>query len=204
MKSKELIKSICLVIIASLINLSVIAQDTVVEVDPEAVVQEPIAEEKKEVKTLVSGDHNLGKQYFEGSKPFLNRGPACISCHNVTNDELYPGGLFAKDLTDVYDRMGEGITAWLGAPPFPAMIASYQNHELTELERTSLTAFLKNANEVKDTQKKISGTSVFLIGGIGGLIAILILVSLLWMKRKKQMVKKDIFQRQTPAWDAKH
>ena len=42
------------------------------------------------------------------------------------------------------------------------------------------------------------------VGGLGGLVVILVLVSLLWMKRKRQMVKKDIFARQGGAWDAKH
>ena len=144
-----------------------------------------------------------GRAYFEGSKGFLHGGPACITCHNVTNSELIPGGLLAKDLTDVYERMGEGITSWLGAPPFPAMVSSYQNNPLTEMERASLTAFFKQANEVKDEQKTTSGATIMLLGGATGLLVIVLIIGLMWAKRKKNMVKKDIFARQSKTWDAK-
>lgn len=164
-------------------------------IEDTAAVVEPVV--------AVVGDAKLGRAYYDGSKGFLNGGPACVTCHNVTNDELIPGGLLAKDLTDVYERMGEGITAWLGAPPFPAMVASYQNHTLTELERSSLTAFLKEANEVKDTQTVTSGTNLFLYGGATGLLVIMGIISLLWMKRKKNTVKQDIFLRQSKSADAK-
>jgi len=163
-----------------------------------------MAKDSKGTKEAPVGTVADGKAYFEGSKNFQNGGPACITCHNVTNDALIPGGLLAKDLTDVYDRMGEGLAGWLGAPPFPAMVQSYQNHPLTTSEKTNLTAFFKYANEVKNEQTANSGQSLFIVGGLGGLVVILVLVSLLWMKRKRQMVKKDIFARQGGAWDAKH
>lgn len=206
MKSKRLFKVFGLVLASSMMCVSnANSQDSLEVANEESTeVVETAAEDVVEEVAPIVGDVNAGRQYFEGSKGFLNGGPACITCHNVTNDDLIPGGLLAKDLTDVYDRMGEGITVWLDAPPFPAMISSYQNNPMTEMERTSLTAFLKHANEVKDSQKVSSGTSLFLIGGISGLIGILVLISLLWMKRKKQMVKKDIFARQNSSWDAKH
>ncbi len=121
-----------------------------------------------------------------------------------------PGGLFAKDLTDVYERLGEGITGWLGAPPFPAMASSYNNTPLTEEERMNLTAFFKYAYDSKDNQK--AGFSFWIfdkqqikmaIYGIIGLVVILVLIHLLWGHRKKKMVKNEIFERQSKAWDAK-
>lgn len=192
MKSMRLFKGIGLTLVGSLISLSTFAEDTT-----------EVAE-KVVKKAVVNSSADLGRQYFEGSKGFLKGGPACITCHNVKNDALIPGGLFAKDLTDVYERMGEGITGWLSAPPFPAMISSYQNHELTEIERGHLTAFFKHANEVKDDQKPATAAYLFLLGGLGGLGVILIIISLMYMRRKKQMVKKDIFARQHTASDAKH
>ncbi len=157
---------------------------------------------------VMSKEAKLGKEYFEGSRRLKNGGPACITCHNVTNDELIPGGLLAKDLTDVYSRMGEGISGWLKAPSFPAMVSSYQNHPLEDTpqhpERSSLTAFLKHADEVKDDQTPNNGYALFYIWGSVGVVSIFILISIIWMKRKKQMVKKDIFARQNTAWDAKH
>lgn len=145
-----------------------------------------------------------GKKYFEGSSRFMNGGPSCIACHSVKNNQLMSGGLLAKDLTDVYSRLGEGLSAWLAAPSFPAMASSYQNHPLTENERGKLQSFLKYANEVKETQTAKTGFDVMLIGGFSGLVALLIVINFMYMNRKKKMVKKDIFERQNSAWDAKH
>ncbi len=171
-------------------------------VDSADVATSSEADSEEVVASMTGASSKLGRQYFEGSKSFIKGGPACITCHNVNHKNMIPGGLFAKDLSDVYERMGEGITGWLSAPPFPAMATSYQNHELTEKERASLTAFFKETAENKESQK--SAASYFLTGGIGGLIAIILLINILWWKRKRHMVKKDIFVRQSKAWDAKH
>lgn len=153
----------------------------------------------------MSQNEMAGKAYFEGSKSFQNGGPACISCHSVKIQAVAHGGLFAKDLTDVYSRMGEGIGAWLSAPSFPAMAASYQGHSLTEKERAGLTAFLKFTNDAKSNKATADNSQIYmLLAGIGGLAGILILISLLWYKRKRSMVKQAIFDRQSRAWDARH
>ncbi len=146
----------------------------------------------------------LGKQYFEGTRSLSKGGPSCISCHSVTHDKVAKGGFLAKDLTDVYTRLGEGISAWLSAPPFPAMASSYQNNPLTEKERNSLQAFFAYTNEVKSFHQPDLGYDIMLIGGLSGLIGILVLINVLWFVRKRNMVKKEIFARQSRAWDAKH
>ena len=182
MESRRLFKGISLLFVGSLLCISnVFAEDD-------------SAPTEEKAKKVVQSDAKLGRAYFEGSKGFTNGGPACITCHNVKNDKLIPGGLLAKDLTDVYERLGEGITGWLGAPPFPAMVSSYQNHALTENERSNLTAFFKHANEVKDSQKENSGQSLLIMGGLGGLAVILILIAITWSNRKKHMVKKRHFR----------
>jgi len=155
------------------------------------------------IQAQMSPEAQIGKDYFQGNKKFTNGGPGCVSCHNVTNENIIPGGLMAKDLTNVYQRMGEGITAWLGAPPFPAMISSYKNNPLTEIEKSSLTAFLKYADEASAEQKIDNGYQYQIVGGAFALIIILVLISLIWMRRKKNMTKKDIFNRQIKAKDAK-
>lgn len=187
-------------LIFGLVSLSpILAQESV---DSAEVAASSDASVEEVIATINGANSNLGRQYFEGSKSFKMGGPACITCHNVNHKKLMPGGMFAKDLSDVYERMGEGITGWLTAPPFPAMANSYQNHELTEKERASLTAFFKEASENKHEEK--SAANYFLMGGIGGLILIILLINILWWKRKRHMVKKDIFVRQSKAWDAKH
>lgn len=187
MKRKKLIKGVGVVLLSSLMSLNSITSFA--------------ASSSREL----SLDEKAGRDLFQGSKGFQSGGPACIACHSVKNGNVAQGGLLAKDLTDVYSRLGEGIAAWLSAPSFPAMAASYQNHPLNENERAKLAAFLKYTDEVKSTEKNISdGYGTMLIAGTGGLVGILILISLLWMNRKRNMVKKDIFARQSKAWDAKH
>jgi mono/diheme cytochrome c family protein len=148
-------------------------------------------------------DIEIGKQLYAGTKNFKNGGPLCISCHNVTNDNILPGGLLAKDLTNVYERLGDaGIVGILNAPPFPAMANSYGDKQLTEDEVRQLTAFFKYANDVSDTQTKNNGFTLFAGGGIAGLFLILILISILWSNRKKESTKKTIFGRQLKGNDS--
>jgi mono/diheme cytochrome c family protein len=187
MKSREFIKRISLGLFGSLVCFSLVTA----------------AETEQKPAKVIQAKASIGKKLFEGSVSFKNGGPACISCHNVNHKGMVNGGLFAKDLTDVYDRMGEGLSAWLSAPPFPAMATSYQNHPLTEEERTHLAGFFKVTNENKTEQVADTGYSFFATSGAIGLIIILILISIIWGKRKKNMVKKDIFDRQAKAWDAK-
>ena len=144
-----------------------------------------------------------GKDLFEGKIRFENGGPSCISCHSVDNQDVAMGGLFAKNLTDVYSRLGEGISPWLSAPPFPAMAISYQNNPLTENERIKLQAFLKYINENNDVKQADNGYDLMLIGGGGGLVIILILINSIWLIRKRKMVKQEIFDRQIKALDAR-
>lgn len=144
-----------------------------------------------------------GKDLFEGKIRFENGGPSCISCHSVDNRDVAMGGLFAKNLTDVYSRLGEGITPWLSAPPFPAMAISYQNNPLTESERIKLQAFLKYINENNDVETAENGYGFMLISGGIGLLIILILINFIWFVRKRKMVKQEIFDRQIKALDAR-
>jgi mono/diheme cytochrome c family protein len=148
-------------------------------------------------------DFEAGKLLFTGKTRFENDGPSCIVCHNVKNDDVMVGGLLAKDLTNVYDRLGDaGVSGIVNAPPFPAMANSYSNNPLTESEVKQLTGFFKYANEVSDTQKAKGGYALFAGGGILGLIIILGLVSILWSNRKKESTKKDIFSRQLKGNDS--
>ena len=153
-------------------------------------------------RALTTVEHT-GKDLFEGKIRFENGGPSCISCHSVDNSDVAMGGLFAKNLTDVYSRLGEGITPWLSAPPFPAMAISYQNNPLTESERIKLQAFLKYINENNDVKAAGNGYDFMLISGVVGLVIILVLINFTWFVRKKKMVKQEIFDRQIKALDAR-
>ena len=114
-------------------------------------------------------DVQKGQNLFSGKTRFSNGGASCISCHNVTNDELISGGLMAKDLTNAYARMGEaGVASIISSPPFPVMVTAYKKNPLDSIETSQLTAFLKHADEVSDEQEVRSGASLFILGGGSG------------------------------------
>ena len=141
-----------------------------------------------------------GRAYFQGKNRLSGGGPSCISCHNVTNDQVIPGGLMAKDLTNAFGRMGghAGVAGILGAPPFPAMTNSYAGSAaLTVDEIHALAAFLKNADEASDVNEaSMAGQISMLTWGFAGLIAIFIWVALVWRARLRHSVKADILKRQ--------
>ena len=156
-----------------------------------------------EIAAYTEEEAENGKLLFSGKKGFENGGPSCIVCHNVTNNDVMVGGLLAKDLTNVYERMGDaGVSAIVSSPPFPAMAKSYAGKSLTETEVRELTAFFKVADKVSATQDQRSGFGLVVGGGLVGLVIILGLVSILWNNRKKESTKKDIFSRQIKGNDS--
>ena len=154
-------------------------------------------------KETMSPQVKEGMNYFQGATRFKNGGPACISCHNVNNESIIPGGLYAKDLTDAFGRLGAGVRSFVESPPFPAMAASYKNNPVETAELDKVVAFLEYANKVKDSQKVNSGYSYFIIGGAVGLLVMIFAIQLMWGNRKRKMVKEEIFSRQSKSWDAK-
>jgi len=149
------------------------------------------------VPTIYSAeDIQKGQNLFSGKTRFSNGGASCISCHNVTNDELISGGLMAKDLTNAYARMGEaGVGSIISSPPFPVMATAYEKTPLDSIETSQLTAFLKHADEVSDEQEIRSGASLFILGGGGGIIILFLLIELIWKKRLRKSVKENIYNR---------
>ncbi len=143
------------------------------------------------------GDNRNGEKFFEGDIRLANRGPACISCHNVINDNVSAGANLALDLTEAHTRLKEaGIQAILGNPPFPAMSQAYKDNPLSENEIADLSAFLKHVDSVKDSQKiKWYGFRLF-ISGLGGAVVLLFVFGGVWGSRKKKSVNQAIYDRQ--------
>lgn len=140
-----------------------------------------------------------GKAYYEGSNAFKNGGASCISCHNVNYAGLMQGGLLAKDLTNSFGRLGgsAGISGILTAPPFPAMTSAFKNNPLTPEEIDALSAFLQDAD--KPNTKAAAGADILFVGGFAAFVGIFGLIIVIWNKRKKNHVKKDIYDRQISA-----
>ncbi len=145
-------------------------------------------------------DVSNGRAYFQGGKSFAGGGPSCIACHNVTNEEVIPGGLMAKDLTNAFGRMGghAGVAGILGAPPFPAMTNAYAGDAaITDEEIHALAAFLKTVDEGSDQDEAgMAGQNSMLMWGFIGLIIIFILIAIIWKGRLRKSAKHDINERQ--------
>lgn len=141
-----------------------------------------------------------GKNLFMGGTAFVNGGASCISCHNVNYTGVIPGGLLAKDLTTAHSRMGgdAGLMAILNAPPFPAMTQAYNGKPLTAQEMAALTAFLYTVDKDKANQT-VSTMNPLLYGGTAGTFTLFVLIYLVWIVRKKNTVKKAIYERQVKS-----
>jgi len=139
-----------------------------------------------------------GKKLFTGENAFFNSGPSCISCHNVSADGV-TGGYLAKDLTDVYTRLGEaGIMAMITNAPFPAMNNAYLNNPVNNSEQKSIAAFLKSVSS--NTVESRSSSILFFSGiALCGFFVFITIIILVWRKRKKHSVKEQIFARQLKA-----
>ena len=142
-------------------------------------------------------DIATGRDLFSGVQRFTNKGPSCISCHHIKNDNIIAGGALAADLTDVYERLGkEGVQGMVTGLPYPQMKSSYENHPVTEEEAMQLTAFLKEASEQRFYQGYTSYRNKLLIWGIVGAFLLMGVFPLIWYKRKKESVNKRIYERQ--------
>ena len=158
---------------------------------------ELIVEEEEKAIKIMAGDADSGKLYFEGELAFESKGASCISCHHVSYPHATQGGLLAKDLSKSYNTMGgeAGIHAILTSSPFPSMQETYKSHPLNPSEIEHLTMYLKASSEQTQINKAVIISDTFLIGMLI-LVLLFFLISLIWAKRKKNIVNKQIFERQ--------
>jgi len=138
-----------------------------------------------------------GKQLFEGSIRFEQGGPSCITCHNVNSEDLIYGGVFSKDLTKVYERFGDGLVGFLDNPQ-AGMLTAYGTNSFTDSEKEALVAFFKSVN-TEGASEEAGGQWTMLFVGLIGVVVLFILIYFIWWDRKKESVKKDIFDRQLSA-----
>ncbi len=142
-----------------------------------------------------------GAKLFDGRTRFQNGGPTCISCHNVNSYAVTGGGSLAKDLSDVYTRIGnDGIKGVLSGLPFPAMKNSFENKPITEDEATAIAAFLKTVSEENAQTKPFNYADLLVWGGIPGIIVLLGIYSFVWYNRKKKTVNDSIYSRQIKSY----
>ncbi|NUM31187.1 MAG: c-type cytochrome [Bacteroidetes bacterium] len=147
--------------------------------------------------TTSNGDASRGRDLFVGKLRFSNNGPTCNSCHNVDMEGVISGGALAKDLTQAYSRLGEeGVKGVISGLPFPQMKQSYEKSPIMEQEIADIVAFLKETDKQASAKSTASVGSTMLIGGIIGVIVLLVLFSIFWIKRKSRTVNYSIYERQ--------
>ena len=169
------------------------------EEDLEASAADSIAALEKEAYLAhIDTDANeaRGKALFEGYLEFKNGGASCISCHHVNADEGVQGGLLAKDLTHSFSQIGglAGLKGMIDFPAYPAMKDAYTKAPLTEDESVQLQVYLMRAD--KRNPMEASSVTGFMKQGIIAVVILLVLISLVWFRRKRRSVNFHIIQRQ--------
>ncbi len=143
-------------------------------------------------KTSEGGNSHTGERLFRGLLIPKNRGPACMSCHNVSGAAALGGGTLGPDLTRTYIKFGEaGTSALLASLPFPVMRPIYQDHPLTSEEQADLKSFFREMAKRRPVDKT---PEVAAITGVG-FIVFLILIAVIWRNRlravREALVKKE-------------
>ena len=143
------------------------------------------------------GNSNRGRDLFDGKIRFTNRGAACNSCHNVDMKGFISGGALGKDLTHAITRLSApGVTGIISGLPFPQMKETYTARPVTSQEIVDITAFLTTADKQVPTNVISTVGNYLLAGGVAGIILLLVLFSIFWIKRKNKTVNLAIFRRQ--------
>lgn len=158
-------------------------------------------EEQKPEREVTEEAIEKGRMLFIGQKRLENGGPSCISCHNVKNDQTPGGGLLAKELTKSAENMGlQGVKSMAKNPGFPAMQEAYDDNPVTDDEAFYLAAFLKHVSEERYYQHSDKMSKTFLWSGIGGVVVLFGVFSLLWWSRKEKSVNHRIYKRQKASY----
>lgn len=143
------------------------------------------------VETVVAvlalkGNFDKGKDLFTGKQSFENGGPSCMACHVAG---ALHGGTIAKDITN----SGAMVSSIMGSLPFPAMKDSYFERNLNEQEIADITEFLTQTSK-ENPPKHVC--VMYPAGGVGGFLLFLLIIGMIWRKRKKNAVNKEIYDRQ--------
>ena len=86
-----------------------------------------------------------GRALFSGTAMLLEGGPACITCHHISDDLIKQGGTIAPDLTNVYHRLDSAtIMMRITTSKYPAMQDIYGNNPITTEEALILEAYFKS------------------------------------------------------------
>jgi cytochrome c len=133
-------------------------------------------QQKKEDASNAPASAEEGARLFFGNTAFENGGTSCVACHSAQGT----GGTLAKDLTDVYERMGQtALVSTCTNPSFPAMKPIYSAHPITKQEALHLAKFFETA-----PQRQKAKTPTIEVFGSAGAIGVLVAVAFGYRNRK--------------------
>ncbi len=151
-----------------------------------ALPQTTSPETGQQTSPLPQGSATRGRELFQGTLRFQNRGSACGSCHRSAGIAFPNGGTLGPDLTGIYQRMGpDAMAVILQTLYFPTMNPIFANRPLTPQEQSDLTAFFQQSGTAPApaATAKIGGIAVM------GLIVLLAFTGAIWRDRLRHVRK---------------
>ena len=136
-------------------------------------------------RPFTSDDVKTGRDIFLGIKPLTAGGPACVSCHSVKGIGVLAGGGLAPELSAVYERLSgrKGLATWLSAPATTTMQSVYEDQPFdAEADILPLLAYFADLAEDPPESSQAS-TLVFVLLGLAGAAAALMIFDVLWKGR---------------------
>lgn len=137
-------------------------------------------------RAFTPADLERGRNLFLGGGALTGGGPACIACHQAGDVAPYGAGRLGPDLTDAWTRLGgrKALGAWLSAPATPTMKPLFAAHPMDpEQDVLPLLAFLEDVARRGAAQSTLPARLVFLLLGVGGAAAALVLMDFAWRRR---------------------
>jgi len=116
-----------------------------------------LTDDRPGIESVVDSLDNveIGRGLFSGSIRFSEGGPACITCHNVTEEILPKGALIAPDLTNVYTRLDQPTLYKVITKPYHlTMQEAFQGRGLMESEVDYLVAYFEFVGTSTDHQRQ--------------------------------------------------
>ena len=136
------------------------------------------------MRPFTDRDRRQGRDLFLGTASLENRGPSCITCHDIAGAPGFGGGKLGPDLTQVFARLGgrKALSAWLVAPSTATMQPVFENQALTADEILALSAYFEST--ASQTPPGRAGARVaFLILGLLLAVAMIFLFDAIWKFR---------------------
>ncbi len=140
--------------------------------------------------SLPAGDVERGRALFLGQQSLANGGPACLSCHSISNHGTLGGGTLGPDLTHAAFKYGDpGLAASLVSLPFPTMQGVFNRAPLSKQEAADLNAFLIDQDLHAAPQK---ADVLFVVIGLLGSMGLMVVGHFTWRKRQNGGIRQSL------------